>query len=181
LYDSYSEDPRIRSAYELLAHFPSLQYCRLRYSSQSTSAQDILAACKKLKYFYCKYSVQLSQLSVHNNLQQLCISSRKTDIDDKFMDMVSAHGGLIHVALFVNSVTRKGITILIKNSPNLLSFRLDEQKIYKKNDFEPLNASLCKKFGHRKLFTLGLFGLVPVSNDNDWLRNTDLLSLWPPE
>jgi len=176
-----SKYPTIKIDYELLAYFPSLEYCRLNYTRQSTCVQDILAVCKKLRYFYCNCSVQQSQLSVHNNLQQLCISSWCTNIDDNFMDMVSAHGGLIHVALFVKSVTRKGITTLIKNSPNLLSFRLDEQKMYTENDFESLSASLRKKFCHRKLFTSGSFGLASVIIDDDWLQNTDLLSLWPPE
>jgi len=103
------------------------------------------------------------------------------------MNTVSAHGGLIHVAFFVHSVTSKGITTLIKNSPNLLTFVLDEQKRYDENYFELLSTSLCKKFAARKLFTLGLFCSMrkgPVGdrgNDNDWLQNTDLLSLWSPK
>ena len=99
------------------------------------------------------------------------------------MDTVSAHGGLIHVAFFVYSVTSEGITTLIKNSPNLLTFVLDEQKRYNGNYFE-LSTSLCKRFADRKLFTSGLFGLMKRelgSYDNDWLQNTDLLSLWPPQ
>jgi len=179
LYSTYSI--LTRSIYNLLAHFPSLEYCRLNDSQLSTSAQDILATCKKLKYFYCCCSVQLSQLSVQNNLQQFYISSRKTDIDDNFMDMVSTHGGLIHVVLVVNSVTRKGITALIKNSPNLLSFRLDEGTKYNENNFKSLSTSLRKKFADRQLFTSGLFGLVSLVDGHGWLQNTDLLSIWPPE
>jgi len=181
LYNSHSRYPTIRNIYQLLAHFWSLEYCRLNDSEQSICAQDILASCDKLKYFYCNCLVQLSQLSVQNNLQQLCISSGETDIDDNFMDMVSAHGGLIHVSLFANSVTIKGITTLIKNSPNLLSFRLDRLTIHNENNFKSLSAALRKKFARRKLFTSGIFGLVSVLNDHDWLQNTDLLSLWPPE
>jgi len=179
LYSS-SRYPTMRIDYELLAHFSSLEYCRLNDSKQSTCAQDIFAACKKLKYFccYCLGRLRLSQLSVHNNLQQLCISSWGTDINDNFMDMVSTHGGLIHVALFVNSVSRKGITTLIRNSPNLLSFRFNKQEIYLMNYFESLYASLCKEFAHRKLFTSGLFCLL---DDDNLLQNTDLMSLWPPE
>jgi len=172
--------------YKMLSNFPSLEYFRLDCCEQDTCVQDILTTCKKLKYFYC-YScpVQLSLLPVHNNLQQLCISSEDTHLNDNFMDTVSAHGGLIHVTFFVHSVTSKGITTLIKNSPDLLTFVLDEQKKYDDNYFELLRTSLCKKFADRKLFTSGLFYLMQRKLENydedDWLQNTDLLSLWPPQ
>jgi len=102
------------------------------------------------------------------------------------MDTVSAHGGLIHVTFFVRSVTSEGISTLIKNSPNLLTFVLDEKKRYDENYFELLCTSLRKRFTDRKLFTSGLFCLMGIrfmnrGSDNDWLQNTDLLSLWPPE
>jgi len=98
------------------------------------------------------------------------------------MDTVSAHGGLIHVTLFVHSMSNEGITTLIKNSPNLLTFGLHEKTRCKRNCFESLSAPLGMKFAHRKLFTSGSFDLVlePV-DENEWLHNTDLLSLFPPE
>ena len=66
--------------------------------------------------------MQLSlSTAYYNSLQQLCILSEQTDLDDNFMDTVSAHGGLIHVAFLVSSMTSKGITTLIKNTPNLLT------------------------------------------------------------
>ena len=49
-----------------------------------------------------------------------------------------------------------------------------------------MSASLGKKFGHRKLYTSGL-SLIQQVKDNDsvtgaeWLQNTNLLTLWPPE
>ena len=132
-------------------------YLRLNYSQQYTCVQDILTTCKKLEYFYCNCPVLKLPLPVHNNLQQLCISSEYTHLNDNFMNTVSAHGGLIHVAFFVCSVTSKGITTLIKNSPNLLTFVLDEKKRYNENYFELLCTSLCKRFADRKLFTSGLF------------------------
>ena len=81
------------------------------------------------------------------------------------MDTVSAHGGLIHVVFLVHSMTVKGIITLINNSPNLLTvvFGLCEQKRYKENYFDTLNASLGKKFTHRKLFTSGMYKLNPTS------------------
>ena len=114
------------------------------------------------------------------------------------MDTVSAHGGLIHVAFHIHSVSSKGITTLINNSPNLLSFRLHEHKECTKNYCSSLSASLSKQFADRKLFTSGLFSIVQQvhryavysdkSSDFDgtyvdydqWLQNTNLLSLWPP-
>jgi len=120
--------------------------------------------------------MQVSELllPVHN-LQQLCISSEYTHLNDNFMDMVSAHGGLIHVAFFVHSVSDEGITTPINNSPNLLTFGLHQES-------NCLGASLDMKFTHRKLFTSGSFDLVlEPSYENEWLHNTDLLSLFPPD
>ena len=171
--------------YRLLSHFPSLEYCRLTESRQSNCMQYIITACKKLKYFYCSCSVQLPlSTAYYNNLQQLCISSEQTNLDDIFMDIVSAHGGLIHVLLFVCSMTSKGITTLIKNSPNLLILvGKVKEKRYKEKYFESLSASLSKTFAHRKLFTSGfcLMKQSEVDYLDDWIQNTDLLSLWPSE
>ena len=184
---------------KLLAHFPSLEYCRISSSNteQSGFAYDVLTLCKRLKYFYCSCSesVRLSLSSACNNsLQQLCISSKNTDINDNFMDTVSAHGGLIHVALFINSATTNGITTLIRNSPYLLTFGLCEQKQYKESYLESLSTSLRKKFAKRKLFTVGLFGIIQKMKDkcgvaideeyikyDDWLQSTYLVALWAPE
>jgi len=177
----FSSSYSYADCYELLFTFPSLEYLRLNSSIQPNCVQDILTTCKKLKHFYCSCPVQLLQLlPVFNNLQQLCISSERTHLSDNFMDTVSAHGGLIHVAFFVCSVSNEGITTLIKNSPNLLTFGLHEKTRCKRNCFESLSASLGTKFAHRKLFTSGSFDLVlePV-RENEWLRNTDLLSLFP--
>ena len=120
---------------------------------------------------------------MHNNLEELCILSLSTNLDDNFMYTVSAHGGLVHVAFFVWSVTTNGITTLIKNSLNLLTslFGLYEPKRYNVNSF---SASLGKKFGHRKLFTSGVnliqeLKMEKFVNSVDWLINTNLLTWWP--
>ena len=46
----------------------------------------------------------------------LPVSTRDTKFhfDDNFMNMVSAHGGLIHVVFAVDSVISKGVATLIK-------------------------------------------------------------------
>ena len=203
LYDDFSIP---FDNYKLLSYFPSLEYCRLYRYKHSNCVQDILTTCKKLRCFYFNYSHYCIKCTpqpplvsaCNNNLQQLCILSIHTDLHDTFMDTVSAHGGLIHVALHVHSVSSKGITTLIKNSPNLLSFRLHEHKEHTKNYCSSLSASLSKQFANRKLFTSGLFSIIQrvheyviysdESSDFDgtyvdydqWLQNTDLLSLWPP-
>ena len=138
--------------YHLLSRFPSLKYCRVISNLEYSCVENILNACKGLEYFYCHCSVQESLLlQVYiNNLQQLCVSSDLTDLDDRFMEAVSAHGGLVHVVFIVKSVNFSGITTLINNSPNLLTclFGLYEPKQYCKW----LNTELAKRFGHRKLF-----------------------------
>ena len=179
---------RTENDYHLLSHFPSLKYCRVIGSLKFEyfCVKTILNACKGLNYFYCHCSVQQSWLSqVHiNNLQQLCMSLYLTDLDDGFMEAVSAHGGLVHVVFLVNSVNFSGITTLINNSPNLLTclFGLHKSKPYCKW----LNTELAKMFGHRRLFISGL-SLVQQAEPGrlvkgvEWLQNTDLLTLWPPE
>ena len=55
------------------------------------------------------------------SLQELCFYSLTINIPKSFMSTISAHGGLVHVVLDVNSVTSEGITALIMNAPNLLT------------------------------------------------------------
>ena len=181
--------PKAGGWYKLLSHFPSLEYLSIGSSQRSTCVQEILAACNKLRYFRIHFDTfaKFPPLTVHNsNLQELCILSHSTDLDDKFMDSVSAHGGLVHVVLLVNSMTANGIASLIKNSPNLLTCLLGFCKKNKKY-FNSLSASLGKKFRHRKLYTSGLSLIQEVKADNilgtgtEWLQNTNLLTLWPPE
>ena len=64
----------------------------------------------------------LSPLHAYNrNLESLCIQLSKADIDDTFMYSVSAHGQLVHVVLFVKSVTGEGVATWIDNdSPKFI-------------------------------------------------------------
>ena len=168
--------------YELLSHFPSLEYCRLT-SSSLKCVQNILTACKGLKYFCC-YTIPPQSLlrQAHvNNLQQLCILSEWTDLDFKFMEAVSAHGGLIHVVFIVNSVNFNGIITLINNSPNLLTC-LFGLPVKKQQYCKWLNTELAERFGRRKLFiSAQQANCRRVVEDLEWLQNTDLLTLWPLE
>ena len=43
-------------------------------------------------------------------------------IPDNFISSLSAHGGLVHVVLCVKSVTSEGVTVLVMNSPKIMTF-----------------------------------------------------------
>ena len=69
---------------------------------------------------------------------------------------------------------------------NLFTFTKHEHVI--SEEHKSLGATLQKKFANRKLFTTGLFALIRQKRQddededfNEWLQNTDLLSLWPLE
>jgi len=95
------------------------------------------------------------------------------------MKTVSAHGGLVYVALAVYSVTFEGIDSLIENSHQLLNFAVFISS-YPGHDCE---TKMKKKFPYRKLFTIGNF-TVRLNNDsatddlNNFLLKADLSSLW---
>lgn len=173
-----------RRDYKVQCYFPSLRYCRLNFvqNPMCTCVQSILTTCKNLSCFSCHCSVQL-QLSLSsicsNNLQQLCIVSQDNDVDDQFMDAVSAHGKLIHVFFKVHSLTGKGITALVKNSPDLLTFTISARELIEFNFGSDLEL-LMEKYSHRKLFKFGVLNTLPLNVEPDCLlRNTDLLPLWP--
>ena len=170
-----------RRDYELQHYFPSLQYCRLNLVQHPTCVQDILTTCKNLNCFSCHSNVQLqlSSLPCLNNLQQLCIVSQDSVVDNSFMDTVSAHGKLIHVFFKVHSMSGQGITTLIKNSPDLLTFTVFAQELIGfRYGSDP--KLLTERFSCRKLFKFGILNLAPMNVDPDYLlRNTDLLPLWP--
>ena len=170
-----------RRDYELQHYFPSLQYCRLNLVQHPTCVQDILTTCKNLTSFSCHSNVQLKLSSPPclNNLQQLCIVSQDNMVDDNFMDTVSAHGKLIHVFFKVHSTLGQGITTLVKNSPDLLTFTVSAQELIGFSYGSDLKL-LKERFSDRKLFKFGMLNLAPLNVDPDYLlRNTDLLPLWP--
>ena len=168
-----------------LSHFPSLQHCMLTHSP---GMDTVINTCRNLKYFVCFSDCELSLMSTHcHNLQQLYIGSEKSDLVDTFMDIVSAHGELVHVILSVNSVAIEGMTTLIRNSPKLLIFYVVTfQPLYDDKD-ERLNlktfkSTLKAKFSNRKLFTSECYMLVQdyeISNAEQLLfENTELLPVW---
>jgi len=175
----------------LLAHFPSLTLCSLKKMLfHSTTAMNIIVTnCKELKYL--EYSVQ--HVEYHDyavpftcHLEQLLIDSWSHDISDRFMHVVSAHGGLVHVLLCVKSVTHEGIATLIMNSPKLLTFYVLATLLSSTGEPSSIStaeASQCyqRKFPCRKLFTAGTFMIRHTHSSvkfGNMKFNTEFTPLW---
>ena len=163
----------------LVTHFPSLESCILS-DIHLKGIQDILNNCKKLKYFKCNY-VGKELCSSFNccSLQELCIHFKYIHLTERFMNIISSHSGLVHVFVEVSSVSGEGITILVTNSPNLLTFH-----IYLKCfdllgglDQENFQVALREKFSSRKLFTMGGFKLEQ-KHYIAYEQHANLQSLW---
>ncbi|XP_065907294.1 uncharacterized protein [Dysidea avara] len=167
---------KCRVNWSLLSHFPVLKYCRFS-PDHSTVLQDIINGCKQLTILSCNCfnSKSLSVSSVSTcHLQQLSITKLKTNIPDIFMETVSAHGGLVHVAFDVLSVSAEGITSLVDNSPGLLTCNISVQQsiTHDQDDFE---GYLKQRFLRRKLFNVGRF---TMQGRSDCIPRTDLYPLW---
>ena len=84
------------------------------------------------------------------------------------MKAVSAHGGLVHIILFVKTVAHAGIVSVIATSRKLLTFhiiaysRVLEDLTIDLNDFK---AELKRRFSQRKLFNSGSFETEKYSCD----------------
>jgi len=175
-------------AYLFLSSFPSLRHC-ICVCDDPDSVQDMISNCGELTYLYCHCYDNLSLSSALNsNLQQLSIVSNETDIPDIFLETVSAHSGLVHIGLAVNSVTIKGVTSLIENSYKLLTLvvytckSIRNERGFKVN-LTKFKGRVKKLFPCRKLFTVGTFKMVQndefaTTNLEDCVPNTDLASLW---
>ena len=182
----------------ILSHFSSLIFYRTD-SCFVTTLQDLLTSCKGLTCLsVCsRQIVVLRSLTLisHCNLLQLSISSGATDLPNNFMNMVSAHGRLEHVVLYVNSVTSEGIAMLVSNSPNLVTFHLivkneicQHTGAHERVNSNVLDMRLKQEYSHHRLFLLGSFivkvanyGTVNLNKLNllfDHLGNTDLISMW---
>ena len=81
-----------------------------------------------------------------------------------FMSSVSAHGGLVHVFLSVASISVVGISVLIENSPKLLTFysvleirHENDEGTLTDEEWVEFEHSLKQKY-HNKIFNVG--GLI---------------------
>jgi len=175
--------------WSLLSHFPVLKYCNVSSDKHSKVVQQVIRKCRNLTILLCHCFSRLLISSAYTaNLQQFCIKSKGTNIPDIFMETVSAHGGLVHAVMFVNSVTIEGIATLISNSPKLLKFTVcteificNEYEWRSYNHNEDLKENLQKRFHDRKLFSVGSFNVdrTGIGFYYDGLPGTDLFPLWP--
>ena len=128
----------------------------------------------------------LPELAHMQNLQQLYIEAFSTLIFNEFMTSVSAHGGLVHVVMDVESLTAEGITSLVRNSPKLITSYLIVRNITLKEteSVETFNIMLKEMFSQRRLFTKGYYCFDKFGKSNISLedllqeQDTDLLPHW---
>jgi len=156
-----------KSVFSLFPHFPVLTSCTLINMIYHDSVVQDVIKCKNLQYLYLSSydcypeSKPLSVASICS-LRQVCLESYCTDITNTFMETLSAHGGLQHVILLVNSMSISGIATLVKNSPMLITCRIVTIKALddKQNEIptvEALKTALMERFSYRKLFTMGSY------------------------
>jgi len=170
----------------MLSHFPNLihfQHYEITDHYCSTTLHDIITSCVLLKYL---------MFNEHHNtidpyltptcscyLEQLCICSPQFDIPKEFMDSMSAHGGLADVELWVKSVTSEGITLLLMNSPHLLTFyaSLEEEALD-----EDLDVIFKTKIPDHKLFKCGSYQVAetssPIAQEFSSRPHGELISFW---
>ena len=160
----------------------------------SPQLSEVLTSCQKLKYlryiqYYHYYGNKQFLSPAHScNLEQIYIMSKDTDLSDTFFNTISAHGGLVHVVLYVSSVTKKGVSVLVRNSPKLMGFHAslydDDIKV------DRIYKFVVKQFSHRQLITKGNFTMewdrrircgkyIPLADAEDEHQSiTNLSSLW---
>ena len=188
------------------SHFPSLVYVSLTKIQCRTALNYTIVNCSRLKYLCyadCfEDNMVLLPLSSSCHLQQLCLQSCSTDISASCADVLSAHGELERVVLFINSITTSAIKTLINNSPNLvlihvetteldgalhrqvdfmrggvvnLDFLEDYRKVYK--------DKISKAFPYHKLFAVGEFTVSQPETYHDEILHclnidTEFNSFW---
>jgi len=136
-----------------LSYFRSLEYCYIEcrdFSPAVYISLDILKYCGELKYVTVR-ALNLRLILAHNSkLQEIYIQALVTDVPDDFMTTVSAHGGLVHVAMEVRSLTADGIKFLVNNSPKLTTLHLR----LRRNVTGKVDEGMLKiRFSNRKVFT----------------------------
>ena len=179
----------------LFSHFPSLVYVRLPQARCTTALKYIITNCHQLKYLYYERNLRseehvtlTSSSSCH--LQQLFIYSFNINLPTPSVHVLSAHGELEQVALYVKSITTSAITTLISNSPNLMSLYIVIIKpLYDENgvreDCNKYKDTVSKTFSYHKLLTTGDFILEDDCFYDYYNRfqilaafNTNLNSFW---
>ena len=175
----------------LFSHFPSLVYVRLSHVGCPTPYKYTITNCHQLRYlYYGEYLFREAHHTLHSSsnchLQQLCINSCTINLSAPSVQVLSAHGGLEQVVLFVRSITTSAITTLISNSPNLILLYIgSDELLCDENgasvDHKDYKDTVSKKFSYHKLLTTGdliLTHTYPASNKILSLFNTNLKSFW---
>ena len=171
------------SGIPILSHFPSLiHFVHASNDGVPIAFHDIATSCKLLKYLWVSGTLKCLSTSFNCNLQQLYmyIDIGSCNLSDELMRSVSAHGGLVHVKLVMLEVTGEGVTALIMNSPNLLTFQAflfgySADTFYFEND-------LRKRMSDRKLFKCHGYQVDKLNGslavDYFWKPVGELMSLW---
>jgi len=181
-------DNSLLSLFSSLNHYITYTCSRCHH----TALQDIVISCKGLQYLhYTDNSAvghYLSQIR-HCQLQQLHLQSNHTDLPSTFMNAISAHGLLIHVVLYVRSVTSEGVTVLVRNSPNLITLHIIVDDGIYNNSGAKLNPQEVETMVEKMLSCrfLGHCEIVQCNNlyrdrrecmDDQHSLSTDLYSMW---
>ena len=166
----------------LFSHFPSLVYVRLSQLKCTTAFEYTITNCHQLKCLY--YGIDDSGTCVtlpsssNCHLQQLCVESYAIKLSVPSVQVLSVHGGLEKVALFVKSITTSAITTLISNSPNLiLLYIVTGEPLWDGAIVVPEDCkdTVSKKSSNRKLLTTGDFILTV---NYSWVYNSEMLALF---
>ena len=141
-------------------------YVRLSQSQCTNALEYTITNCHRLKYLcYCSDELPvILSLSSGCRLQELYLESHYVCLSAPSAHVLSAHGELEQVVLYVNSITTSAITTLTSNSPNLIllfvatreRLVLDENSV-RNNDYMD---TVSKIFSYHKILTAGDFILV---------------------
>ena len=188
----YEMCERANVNWSILSNFPVLRYCRLD-TNDSNVIQGITLACKELVCLCYESNVVRQPLSLssvsHQKLRQLYIDSPTTVVPDNFMETISAPSQLERVVISVRSLTTKGITSLITNSPGLLTLIvITQDSVYNEKHVmvtsNDIITNLKKKLPKRKLLSVGDCRILQQKgSDKKWFAEefmcgTDLQPLW---
>ena len=156
--------------YCLTTFHPLCSYVRISLGFvQTECTKYAITNCHQLKYLYfdgdfCTGDVStldldlLSSISCH--LQQIIVKSC-INLSAPTTQVLSAHGGLEKIILFVRSITTSAITTLISNSPNLMLLHiLTEPNALRDENGASVNQKdykdrVSERFPRHKLLTTG--------------------------
>ena len=172
----------------LFGHFPSLVYVRISLVQTECTAKYAITNCHQLKYLYFNTKFYIpransldldlpSSSSCH--LQQVFVKSY-IDLSASSAQVLSAHGELKQVILFVKSITTSAITTLISNSPNLmLLYIVNIEPLCDENgasvNQKDYKDTVSKRFSYHKLLTTGDLILTRYGCHMEYLWITRIL------